>query len=366
MLHEITTGKAPLLAALIIPAVLWVGPALAKSKLEGAALREACIGAFGDEEHFDWVPRMGVGAAIAICRRAVEQFPDDPEVRFYHAVARDQFAERGGTQEDNLFATAEYRELAEDGMGVAQYALGTMFDEDAGVTAEDALSYLRRAKNGEFGQSIRCEALRTFGQSDLDGHGPSYDVAEAERLAHGNYVCAAYLAGMYWSGYIAADDLPLRLDNYVRYAAVHGDPNAMAMTGLFYTYGTDSSDIDFQLQGQYEARQDAERAGYWLLLAYWGTRSSMRSQVHADFWAGQHLQSATVVEAMQAALKALDLYDGDIDGNFLAPTEQALATFEASDIDAVFQAVRAKEKYDPDLGPREALHIGGAAIAGVD
>lgn len=366
MMYETTAGRALRLAGLLALIGLLSGPALAKTKLQDEAVRGACIEAFGDRDHFDWVPRMGISAAMSICSRALVQFPDDPDVRFYHAVARDQFAERGGTQEDNLFATAEYRELAEDGMGVAQYALGTMFDENSGVTTADALAYLRRAREGEFGQSIQCEALRTFGQSDLDGNGPSYDVAEAERLAHGNYVCAAYLAGMYWSGYIAADDLALSLADYVRYAAVHGDPNAMAMTGLFYTFGTGSVEIDLQLQGQYTARRDPERAGQWLILAYWATRSSMRENVHTDFWDGQHLQSFSVVEAMQTALKGLGHYDGEIDGNYLTPTKDALAAFEASDLDAVFQALRAKEKYNADLGPREALHIGAAAIAGTD
>jgi hypothetical protein len=366
MLHELTAGRLPRVAALIALAALWGGPALAKTKLQGEPLRQACIGAFGDRDHFDWVPRMGLANALSICGAAVEEFPGDADVRFYHAVARDQFAERGGTQNDNLFATGTYRDLADDGMGVAQYALGTMFDESAGVSTSDALSYMERARDGEFGQSIRCEAIRTFGQADLDGNGASYDVAAAESLAHGNHVCAGFLAGMYWSGYASADDLPLAVGDYARYAAVHGDANAMAMTGLFYTYGTGSTDIDLQLQGQYEARQDAKRAGYWLVLAYWATKSSMRSQVHDDFWEGQHLQSAAVVEAMQTALKALGLYEGEIDGNFLAPTQQALDTVEASNVDAIFQAVRAKEKYDPILGPHEMLHIGDGALAGLD
>ena len=366
MLHELTAGRLPRLVALIALAALWSGPALAKTKLQREALRQACIGAFGDWDHFDWVPRMGLANAVAVCDAAVEQFPDDADVRFYHAIARDQLAERGGTQDDNLFATEVYRELANDGLPMAEYALGTMFDESSGVSTSDALAYMKRARDGDFGQSVRCEALRTFGLADLDGNGPFYNVAEAERLAHGNYVCAGFLAGMYWAGYAAAGDLPLTIADYVRYAAVHGDPNAMAMTGLFYTYGAGSSDIDPQLQGQYEARQDAERAGYWLLLAHWATKSSRRSEVYADFWQGKHLQSAAVVEALQTALAALGLYEGDIDGNFLAPTQQALAAFEASDVDAVFQTVRAKEKYDPSLGPREALHIGSAALAGAD
>lgn len=366
MLHKMTADRVLRVAALIALAGVWSGPALAKTKLQGESLRQACIGAFGDRDHFSWVPRMGLTNALSVCNAALVQFPDDAEVRLYHAAARDQFAELGGTQDDNLFATGVYRELAAGGVGTAEYALATMFDESSGVSTSDALTTMQRARAGEFGQSIRCEALRTFGQADLDGNGPFYDAAEAQRLSHGNYLCAGFFVNMYWSGYASDDVLLLPLGDYTRYAAVHGDPSAMAMTGLFYAYGTGSTDIDMQLQGQYEARQDAERAGYWLLLARWATRSSMRGTVYADFWEGRHLQSAVIVEAMQTALKALGHYDGEVDGNYLAPTQQALTAFEASDIDAVFQMVRAKEKYDPSLGPREALHIGSAVTAGAD
>lgn len=363
MLHELTTGRMPRIAALIALMGLWGGPALAKTKLQGEDLRQACIGAFGDREHFDWVPRMGLSNALAVCAAAIVQFPDDVDVRFTHAVARDQFAERGGTQDDNLFATEVYRELAASGMPMAEYALGTMFDESSGVSTSDALDYMERARAGEFGQSIRCEALRTFGLADLDGNGPSYDVAAAESMAYGNYVCAGYLANMFWNGYAAAADLPLSISEYARYAAVHGDPAAMAMVGLFYAYGTGSTDIDPQLQGQFTARSDAERAGYWLLLAHWGTQSAWRPSLHAEFW-DRYFQEATAVEAMQTALQALGHYGGAVDGNFLGETRQALTAFGDEEVDAVFQIVRAKEKYDPSLGPREAVRIGSAAIPG--
>jgi hypothetical protein len=361
-----TSGKALPIVALIALTGLWSEPALAKTKLQGEALRQACIGAFGDRDHFDWIPRMGLDNAVAVCRRAIAQFPDDREVRLYHAISRDQFAEHGGTQDDNIYATSVYRELAADGLQVAEYALGTMFDENSGVTAEDALAYMTRARTGEFGASIRCEALETFGFADLDGNGPSYDVAAAESMAHGNYLCAGSLINMIWNGYASASDLPLQLGEYTRSAAVHGDPAAMAMLGLFYAHGTGSTDIDPQLQGQFTARQDAERAGSWLLLGYWGTRSAWSPARYAEFWDHNHLLSPVVVEAMQTMLKTLGYYEGEVDGNFLPATQQALASFEASDIDTLFQSVRAKEKYAPGLGRREAAHIGNAAISAGD
>jgi hypothetical protein len=363
MLHRMISALLPGLAALLALTGLWNAPAFAKTKVDGETLRLNCIGAFGDHDHFDWVPRMGLANALSTCRAALLRYPDDPEVRLYDAVARDQFAERGGTQDDNIFATGVYRTLAADGLPKAEYALATMFDESAGVSTAEALGSMQRARAGEFGESIRCEALRTFGVADLDGTGPAYDVAAAEAMARSNYVCAGMLAGMYWSGYVAAADLPLKVAEYARYAAVHGDANAMAMLGLFYVYGTGSSDIDPQLRGQYVAKQDIERAGHWLLLARWATRSAMRPQVHADFWDNGYLRSAEIVEAMQTALKSLGHYEGAVDGNFLTATSEALRDFEQSDIDAVFQAVRAKEKYDSTLGPRETLHIGDAALA---
>lgn len=356
------TSRRLLPVGVLVAISLLTTPALAKTKLQGEALRQACITAFGDRDHFDWVPRMGLANAVATCNSALRQFPNDPEVRLYDAVARDQLAERGGSQEDNLHATEVYRQLAGQKHPIAEYALGTMFDESSGVSTADALAYLGRARDGEFGASIRCEALRTFGYADLDGNGPAYDVAAAESMSYGNYVCAGYLANMFWNGYVSASDLPMQVGEYARYAAVHGDPAAMAMLGIFYAYGTGSTEVELQLQDQYTARQDAERAGYWLLLAYWSTSSSWSAARYAEFWDDNHLHSPVVVEAMQTALKELGYYSGAIDGNFLPATEDAIAAFEASDIDAVFQAVRAKEKYAPDLGRRQTIHIGSAAI----
>jgi hypothetical protein len=366
MVHGTTSGK--LLATFIAVLVLGSPSAEAKEKdpAQAEATRQACIGAFGDRDHFDWLPRMGLQNALDVCRSAIARFADDAEVRLYYAIARDQFAERGGTQQDNLYATDTYRELAAAGVPLAQYALGTMFDEDAGVSTQDALDYLAQSRNGDFGASIRCEALRTFGYADLDGNGAFYDVAAAESMAHGNYVCAAYLVDMYRTGHVNAQDLPLPLADYARYAAVHGDPAAMALVGLFYAYGTGSMDIDALLQGQYSARQDAEKAGYWLLLAHWATKSSMRPDVHQDFWDHDHLLSPTVMSAIQTALAALGFYEGQPSGTNDQATQDGMAAFEASNFDAVFQAVRAKEKYAGDLGPRVPLHIGDAALAPAD
>ncbi|QDZ09954.1 peptidoglycan-binding protein [Devosia ginsengisoli] len=362
MLHGTTSGKALRIAALIACTGLMSGPAFAKAKPQQEAARQACIGAFGDHDHFDWVPRMGLENALSACQFAIGWFPDDPDVQFYNAVARDQFAERGGDQQDNLYATAAYRRLAEQGLPIAQYALSTMFDEDSGVSTEDALDYMKRARDGEFGVSISCEALRTFGYSDLDGNGPNYDVAAAESAAHDNYVCAGYLANMVWNGYASASDLPLPLGEYARYAAVHGDPAAMTLLGLFYAFGTGSTEIGAQLQGQYTARQDAERAGYWLLLAYWGTKSAWSQNNYDNFWGGDALDTVATVEALQTALKALGRYDGAVDGVYGADLYQAVQAFGAADVDALFQMVRAKEKYASSLGPREEVHIGDGAM----
>ena len=367
MLHGMTSGSALSLAALVL-LVVSGEPALAKEKdtRDKDAARQSCIGAFGDRDHFDWVPRMGIENALSECQVAIGGFPEDPDVQLYYAIARDQFADLGGTQQDNLYATEVYRRLAAEGVPLAEYALGTMFDEESGVSTEDGLSYMTRARDGEFGVSIGCEALQIFGYSDFDGSGAYYDVAAAESLARGNYVCAAALATMYWSGHATAEQLSLSIADHARYGAVHGDPNSMAMVGLFYAHGTGSTDIDEQLRGQYTARQDAERAGYWLLLAHWGSKSSMRPQTHQDFWRYGHLLSPAVVRSMQTALTALGLYSGPIEGTFGDTTRMALEAFEASDMDAVFQMVRAKEKYDSALGQREPLHIGDAAMAVTD
>ena len=362
MLHGKTSGTLLRLAALIALTALPSAPALAKSKLSPEAARQTCIGAFGDRDHFDWVPRMGLDNALSACQRAIGAFPDDAEVRLFHAIARDQYAERGGKQEDNVYATETYRDLAAEGLSLAQYALGTMFDESAGVSTEEGLSYLARALDGEFGVSVSCEALRTFGFNSLDGNAPYYDVAAAESASHGNYVCAGYVANMFWNGHLGASDLPLPLGDYVRYAAIHGDPAAMALLGLFYTFGTGSTEIDTYLQGQYTARQDAERGGYWLLLAYWGTKSAWNPDNYQRFWRDDVLLGPVMVEALQTALNALGRYDGALDGTPDPELQQALDAFGSADVDALFQSIRAKEKYPSDLGAREVIHIGDGAV----
>lgn len=367
MLHGKTSGAALRLAALITMAGLLNGPALAKTKTTAGteraeAARLTCIGAFGDRDHFDWVPRMGLENALSVCQYAVGWFPEDADVRFNNAVARDQAAERGGTQQDNIYATTAYRELAAEGMPLAIYALGTMFDEDVGVSREDALRYMTRARSGEFGASVRCEALRTFGLADLDGNGAFYDVTAAESMAYGNYVCAGYLANMFWSGYAAPGDLPLPIGEYARYAAVHGDPASMAMVGLAYAHGGNSTELDAQLRGQFAGQANPERAGAWLVLAYWGTRSAWRPDSHQNFWNYNHMLSPAVAEAMQSTLTELGLYDPETSHGGDSPLQAALDDFAASDVDALFQMVRAKEKYAGALGGREMLHIGTAAM----
>lgn len=369
MLHGMSFRTVlPVAALAALATSLTPAGAYAKDKDGGQreAARLSCIGAFGDHDHFDWVPRMGLENALSACQFAIGWYPDDPELQLYNAIARDQIAERGGTQQDNLYATENYRRLAAGGLQLAEYTLSTMFDEESGVSTEDALATMERARAGEFGTSIRCEALRTFGLVNLDGNGPSYDIAAAEAMAYGNYICAGYLAGMFWNDYATPADLPLPVSDYARYAAVHGDPVAMTMVGLAYAYGGDSAELDPKLRGQFSLRQDAERGGNWLLLAHWGTRSAWRADVHENSWEYGYLQSPPLVTAMQTAMAKLGLYYGAINGSFDEATRVALVAFEASDIDALFQSVRAKEKYDAALGAREAMHIAGAALAAGD
>lgn len=343
-------------------------PVVAKDKappvIEGEALVRACVNAFGGEDLFAWTPRMGIGNAVATCESAVALSPDDPEVQFYYAVARDQFAERGGTQADNIYATKVYRKLAGDGFGIAAYALATMFDEDTGISEAEALAILQQATAGEFGPAIQCDTLRTMAFSDIDGSSADFDMATAERSAVGNHVCAGIVANMFWRGQIGQYDLTRPLDAYVRYAAVHGDPLAMAVLGLFYAAGTDSTTIPEPLRGQYTAQLDTERAGYWLLLAYWGTRSVMGQADYDSYWSEQMFVDPVTAGALQAGLKGLGLYTGAVDGAWGEGSAGALEAFMASgEIDALFQRVRGLETIDADLGTMAPMHIEVPAIA---
>lgn len=359
-------NSALIVGVLAVVAVLGA-PALAKEKLpvviEGAALDRACINAFGGPEYFSWVPRMGIQNAVSTCERAIAQSPDDPDVQFYNAVARDQFAERGGTQDDNLFATKIYRKLAEGGHELAEYALATMFDEDVGVDESAALATLRQAAAGELDAAVQCDALRSLAFSDIDGD-TEFDMAAAEDAAVGNYVCAGIVANMFWRGQVGQYELTRPLDSYVRYAAVHGDPMVMPVLGLFYAGGTDSTEIPAPLGGQYTAEKDIERAGYWLLLGYWGTQSVMGQAAYDSYWDGQMFVDPVTAEALQAGLKGLGLYSGGVDGVWGEGSASALEAFMASgEIDALFQRMRVLEPMDARLGEMMPTHIDTPAIA---
>ncbi|UJW85822.1 hypothetical protein [Devosia sp. SL43] len=358
--------KSVLICSILAAAALST-PALAKDKapvvIEGAALDRACINAFGGQEHFSWTPRMGIQNAVSTCQRAVEQSPDNPDIQFYNAVARDQFAERGGTQDDNLFATKIYRKLAADGHELAEYALATMFDEDVGVSESEALATLQHAAAGELDAAVQCDALRSLAFSDIDGD-TDFDMAAAEDAAKENYVCAGIVANMFWRGQVGQYELTRPLDSYVRYAAVHGDALSMAVLGLFYADGTDSTTIPDPLKGQYTAEMDTERAGYWMLLSYWGTQSVMRQTDYDNYWSGQMFVDPVTAGAMQAGLEGLGLYSGAVDGVWGEGSAGALEAFLTSgQIDELFQGVREAEPMDDALGGMVPTHIDTQAIA---
>ena len=359
--------NSALICRVLATIVVLSTPALAKDKappvIEGAALDRACINAFGGDEHFSWIPRMGVANAMATCEGAVAQSPDNPDVQFYYAVARDQFAERGGTQDDNIFATKLYRKLAAGGHELANYALATMFDEDVGLSEGEALATLLQAAAGDFGPAIQCETLRSLSFSDIDGAN-DFDMAAAESAAVGNYVCAGVVANMFWRGSVGQYTLSRPLDSYVRYAAVHGDPLVMAVLGLFYAGGTDSTEIPAPLGGQYTAEKDIERAGYWLLLAYWSTQNFFAPADYDAYWSGQMFVDPVTAEALQAGLKGLGLYSGAVDGVWGEGSAGALEAFTASgNIDELFQRVRVLEPMDAALGEMVPAHIDTPAIA---
>jgi hypothetical protein len=343
-------------------------PAVAKDKgppvIEGAALDRACANAFGRPDEFSWTPRMGIVNAVATCERAMAQSPDNPDVQFGYAVARDQFAERGGEQADNIYATKVYRKLAGEGHALATYALATMFDEDTGITEDQARRILEDAVAGEYGPAVQCDTLRTFAYSSIDNSDAPFDMATAEALAVGSPVCAGVAASMFWRSPVGEYELTGPLDSYVRYAATHGDFMAMAVLGLFYADGTDSTTIPDPLKGEYTAVKDTERAGYWMLLSYWGSSSVMQVDEYDSYWGGQMLVDPLTTGAMQAGLKGLGLLDGPVDGKWGEGSAGALEAFMASgEIDALFQRVRALETIDSELGTLGAAHIDTAAIA---
>lgn len=305
---------------------------------------------------------MGIRNALSVCEEALRNSPKDLDLRFAYAVARDMNAEPWGTPADNFYAVTAYRELVADRHPLASYALGTMHDEDAGVSIAEALSSFATHRASAATDSIHCLVLdEEFLFPELaQGRSRAHLLAEMEQGAGQFLSCSRSIVRAFWSDWTSYTFV-VPLEAHIKSAAVHADVGAMNHLGHLYASGAGNHWVD-ELAPHVTVPKDPERGGYWLILAHYMSRQNFSP-------AGQDTLLRIIVadrdysRAAQTALRTLGFYNGSIDGSFGPASRAALDAFVASDLpDALFQRVRAAEIINPMLAPMAPMRIGIAAL----
>lgn len=320
---------------------------------EQSMAEQLCLGSHLVGGDFVWTPPMTVRNAMAVCEAALRSNPSSIELQFGYAVARDTWSVwTDGSPADDFYAVTAYRELAAKGHPLAEYALGTMFDEDGGVSEAEGLDILRRATAGAFGDGPACLSARTLYATDNFAKvGAVLDMADLEQRAQRSYTCSSEISLLAAYGAPGTTSLRLPLDAYTRHGAVHGSETAMNSLGMAYTRGSGT------------VGRDVERGGLWLLISYWADSERYRPSLLSLYWDPKFSVTEDAT-AIQTALRGLGFYSGALDGSIGPASRAALANFVASGtVDALFQRLRNEEPLSPLLPPLLPMHLGDAALA---
>lgn len=323
-----------------------------------------CRGAHVMGGAFRWYPPMGEQAALALCEAALRAKPDDPDLQFAYALARDNRSLPG----DDLYAATAYRALAAQGHLAATYTLATMHDENSGVTRPEAVQALTQVMRAEGQPGLACMALIDLYADNLtDWTISPAEIAQLEAGARISPACADSVVRAYGRN---PDGVPLGLPYlaYARMSAVHlMDPNQPLRLGSFYAKGRlAANDYLPKYRASVTMERDVLRGGQWLLVGHYYLNDYIRPQserLFADF-RDPSLRDPLQARAMQTALADLGFYNGAIDGAFGAQSRAALDRFIASDmVDGVFQALRTTEPQHPMMPAIQPMRLGRAALA---
>ncbi len=328
-----------------------------------SAVELLCLGAFKNGGEFTWEPPMTISNALAVCEAALREKPESLDLQFYYAVARDVWAQwGGGSPADDYYAVTAYRELAEQGYTMAEYALGTMYDEDAGVTEAEGIAIQARAVAGEFGLAAACQSyLALVAQDDLEAAGLTFEAASFERKARDSAMCSSRILNIVSYAGPGEFATALPMEHYARVGATNGTGWGMYYLGAFYAVGSSGS-YSPAFTGRVTLTRNLERGGMWLLLHYWWSMQRTDLVRTHDEWFGQYYNGDTAL-ALQTALKSLGYYSGTIDGNIGPQSKAALSAFLAADIaDTLFQRIRTEEPTHPLLPRMGDVRLGDAAL----
>lgn len=176
-------------------------------------------------------------AGTAIAQKAVTQ-QQTAKVEQEDASALNRRGVQYYLEKDYVQAIKCFRAAAEQGHAVAQYNLGTCYQEGKGVTQNyaEAVKWIRKA--AENGHS---SAQHNMGDSYYYGHGVSKDVAEAikwyKKSAEQGHMSAQKALGdiYYYAKGVPQNDA--EAVKWYRMAAERGDANAQNRLGDFYYFG---------------------------------------------------------------------------------------------------------------------------------
>lgn len=328
-----------------------------------SAVEVLCRSAFMVGGEFHWDPRMTIRNAMAVCEAALREKPDDLDLQFFYAAARDVWAQWGnGTPADDYYAVTAYRALAEKGHALGEYALGTMYDEDAGVTKADGIAISARAINGEFGSGVACQTyISVLAADDLAAAGLTFDAELMAKYSEESVSCSDSVLSALAYVEPAEFQTPLKLEHYARVAAMTGSGWGMYYLGSFYAIGSEGTYSPI-FTGRVSLHRDWERGGRWLLLHYWWSMQRTDRAAKVAEWLPTAFQGEPAM-AIQTALKSLGYYSGGIDGQLGPQSKAALAAFVASGTaDALFQRLRSDEPQHPMLPVPPPVRLGNAAL----
>lgn len=165
-------------------------------------------------------------AGTAIAQKAVTQ-QQTAKAEQEDASALNRRGVQYYLEKDYVQAIKCFRAAAEQGHAVAQYNLGTCYQEGKGVTQNyaEAVKWIRKA--AENGHS---SAQHNMGDSYYYGHGVSKDVAEAikwykKSAEQGHMSAQNRLGDFYYFGDVVAQDYA-EAEKWYRYSAEQGNEDA--------------------------------------------------------------------------------------------------------------------------------------------
>lgn len=241
------------------------------------------------------------GRAIAACKEAVANFPDEP--RFVYQLARARYA-----QGEYASANEVFRELAKKDYAIAMVHLGFSFAQGNGLDKDDQKAVEWYQKAADLDNAL---AFNNLGVMYGSGRGVPKELKKSvsfyKKAAElGDIVAMSNLGGLYLTGNGVKKDPKLGV-RWISRAAELGDRNGYFNLAYSYDNGLGVA-------------KDREQAAEYMLKALKADLEHARNQMlqNSSSW------SAEFRRELQRLLKEEGYYSGAIDGAFGPATRAAI------------------------------------------